>query len=57
MYINYAYATLSLLRLFDPSLEIRYGVMGLELIGVMPAVQGCCSVQCWKLVVSYHTKI
>jgi hypothetical protein len=32
-------------------------VTGLELVGVMPAVQGCCSVQCWKPAVNYHTQI
>jgi hypothetical protein len=32
-------------------------VMGLEHAGVMPMVQGCYSVRCWKPVVSYHTQI
>jgi hypothetical protein len=36
-------------------LRIGFGVTGLELVGVMPAVQGCCPVRCWKPVVSYHT--
>jgi hypothetical protein len=31
--------------------------MGLELVGVMLAVQGCCSVRYWKPAVSYHTQI
>jgi hypothetical protein len=34
-----------------------FGVTGLELAGVMPTVQGCCPVQCWKPLVSYHTQI
>jgi hypothetical protein len=29
----------------------------LELVGVMPTVQGCCPMRCWKHVVSYHTQI
>jgi hypothetical protein len=32
-------------------------VMGMELIGVMPMIQGFCLVRCWKPVVSYHTQI
>jgi hypothetical protein len=32
-------------------------VIGLELVGVMPTVQGCCLVRCWKHVVSYHTQM
>jgi hypothetical protein len=32
-------------------------VTGLELVSVMPTVQGYCSVRCWKSVVSYHTQI
>jgi hypothetical protein len=40
----------------DPtSVENRIWGDGLELAGVMPTVQGCCLVRCWKLVVSYHT--
>jgi hypothetical protein len=35
--------------------RIRFGVTGLELAGVMPTVQGCCLVLCWKPVLSYHT--
>jgi hypothetical protein len=35
--------------------RIRFRVTGLELVGLMPVVQGCCSMRCWKLVVSYHT--
>jgi hypothetical protein len=37
--------------------RIGFGVMGLELDGVMSMVQGYCPVQCWKPVVSYHTQI
>jgi hypothetical protein len=37
--------------------RIGFGVRGLELVGVMLAVQGCCPVHCWKPVVSYHTQI
>jgi hypothetical protein len=37
--------------------RIGFGVMGLELVGVMPTVQGCCLVRCSKPVVSYHIKI
>jgi hypothetical protein len=37
--------------------RIGFGVTGLKLVGVMPVVQGCCPVQCWKHVVSYHTQI
>jgi hypothetical protein len=37
--------------------RIGFGVTGLELVSVMSAVQGCCPVRCWKLVVSYHTQI
>jgi hypothetical protein len=37
--------------------RIGFGVMGLELVGVMPTVQGCCPVRCGKPVVSYHTQI
>jgi hypothetical protein len=37
--------------------RIGFGVTGLELVGVMLAVQGCCPVRCWKHVVSYHTQI
>jgi hypothetical protein len=41
-----------------PSMEkIGFGVTGLKLVGVMPAVQGCCLVQCFKPAVSYHTQI
>jgi hypothetical protein len=40
----------------DPtSVKNRIWVMGLELVGVMSVVQGCCPVRCWKPVVSYHT--
>jgi hypothetical protein len=35
--------------------RIGFEVMGLELVGVMPTVQGCSLVRCWKPVVSYHT--
>jgi hypothetical protein len=42
----------------DPtSVENRIWVTGLELVGVMPMVQGCCLVRCWKPMVSYHTQI
>jgi hypothetical protein len=34
---------------------IGLGVTGLELVGVMLAVEGCCLVRCWKPVVSHHT--
>jgi hypothetical protein len=37
--------------------RIGFGVTGLELAGVMPMVQSCCMVRCWKPVVCYHTKI
>jgi hypothetical protein len=37
--------------------RIGFGVTGLEVAGVMPMVQCCCSVRCWKPVVSYHTEI
>jgi hypothetical protein len=37
--------------------RIGFGVTGLELEGVMPAVQGCSPVRCWKPVISYHTQI
>jgi hypothetical protein len=37
--------------------RIGFGVTRLELVGVMPVVQGCCPVRCWKPVVSYHTQI
>jgi hypothetical protein len=37
--------------------RIGFGVTGLELVDVMPVVQGCCPVRCWKPVVSYHTQI
>jgi hypothetical protein len=37
--------------------RIGFGVMGLEQVGVMPAIQGCCPLRCWKSVVSYHTQI
>jgi hypothetical protein len=37
--------------------RIGFGVTGLELAGVMPTVQGCCLMRCWKPVVSYHTQI
>jgi hypothetical protein len=36
---------------------IGLGVTGLELVGVMLAVEGCCLVRCWKPVVSHHTQI
>jgi hypothetical protein len=39
------------------SVENRIWVTGLELVGVMSTIQGCCPVQCWKHVVSYHTQI
>jgi hypothetical protein len=42
----------------DPTMwRIGFGVMGLELVGVLPMVQGCCLVRCWKPMVSYHTQI
>jgi hypothetical protein len=31
--------------------------MGIELVGVMPIVQGFCLVRYWKPVVSYHIQI
>jgi hypothetical protein len=37
--------------------RIGFGVTGLELVGVMPMVQGYCPMQWWKPVVSYHTQI
>jgi hypothetical protein len=37
--------------------RIGFGVMGMQLVGVMPVVQGSCLVRCWKPVVSYHTQI
>jgi hypothetical protein len=37
--------------------RMGFGVTGLKLAGVMPTVQGCCPVRCWKLMVSYHTQI
>jgi hypothetical protein len=37
--------------------RIGFGVAGLELVGVIPIVEGCCPVRCWKHVVSYHTQI
>jgi hypothetical protein len=37
--------------------RIGFGVTGLELAGVMPTVQGCCLVRCWKPAVSYDTQI
>jgi hypothetical protein len=37
--------------------RIEFRVIGLELVGVMLVVQGCCLVRCWKPVVSYHTQI
>jgi hypothetical protein len=37
--------------------RIGFGVTGLELVGVMSMVQGCCPVRCCKSMVSYHTKI
>jgi hypothetical protein len=43
--------------LVPSSVENRIWVTGLELVGMMPAVQGCCPVRCWKPVVSYHTQI
>jgi hypothetical protein len=57
--IIYAYVTLSLLWLFFILLVWRlgFGVMEMELVGVMPVGQGFCSVRCWKPVVSYHTQI
>jgi hypothetical protein len=36
--------------------RIGFGMVGLELVGVMPAVQGYYSVRCWKPVVSYRTQ-
>jgi hypothetical protein len=57
--IIYAYVSLSLLWLFFILLvwRIGFGMTGMELVGVMPAVQDFCPVQCWKPVVSYHTQI
>jgi hypothetical protein len=37
--------------------RIGFGVTGMELVSVMPAVQGFCLVRCWKPMVSYHTQI
>jgi hypothetical protein len=37
--------------------RIGFGVMRLELVGVMLAVQDCCPVHCWNPVVSYHIQI
>jgi hypothetical protein len=37
--------------------RIGFGVMGIELVGVMPIVQGFCLVRYWKPVVSYHIQI
>jgi hypothetical protein len=37
--------------------RIGFGVTGLELVGVMSMVQGCCPVRCYKHVVSYNTQI
>jgi hypothetical protein len=37
--------------------RIGFVVTGLKLVGVISAVQGCCLVRCWKLVLSYHTQI
>jgi hypothetical protein len=37
--------------------RIGFGVIELELVGVMSTVQGCCPVRCWKPMVSYHTHI
>jgi hypothetical protein len=56
---TYAYVTMSLLWLFLILLlwKIGFGVTGMEIVGVMIVVQGFCPVQCWKLVVSYHTQI
>jgi hypothetical protein len=42
----------------DPtSVENRIWADSLELAGVMPTVQGCCPMRCWKPMVSYHTQI
>jgi hypothetical protein len=35
--------------------RIGFGVTGLKLVGVLPTVQGCCPVRCWKRMVSHHT--
>jgi hypothetical protein len=37
--------------------RIGFGVTGVELLGVISAVQGIYPVQCWKPVVSCHTQI
>jgi hypothetical protein len=37
--------------------RIGFGVTGLELVGVMPVIQGCYPVRCWKPIVSHHAKI
>jgi hypothetical protein len=37
--------------------RIGFGVTGLELVGVTPAVQGCCPMRYWKPMVSYCTQI
>jgi hypothetical protein len=37
--------------------RIGFGVMGMQLVDVMPTVQGFCPVRCWKPVVSYQTQI
>jgi hypothetical protein len=37
--------------------RIRFGVTGLEPVGVMLTVQSYCPLRCWQPVVSYHTPI
>jgi hypothetical protein len=37
--------------------RIGFEVTGLELVVVMPTVQGYCPIRCWKATVSYHTQI
>jgi hypothetical protein len=61
MSIIYAIITLSLpiivVILILLVWRIVFGVMGMELVSVMPMVQGFCLVRCWKPVVSNHTQI
>jgi hypothetical protein len=37
--------------------RIGFGVTKLELAVMMPTVEGCCPMRCWKPMVSYHTQI
>jgi hypothetical protein len=58
-YIIHAYVTpvIVMIILIPLVWKIGFGVTGLELIGVMPMVQGFCLVRWWKPMVSYHTLI